>query len=114
MSKLTRRGVMVLGGALSLAGTAQAQPADVERWGLYEIALDGPKTGKPFTEVSLSAEFRNGAQTVRVPGFYDGDGVYRIRFSPETEGAWQWRTISNAKALDGPTGGFNERPARND
>ncbi len=101
MSKLTRRGVMVLGGALSLAGGAKAQNTDIERWGLYEITLDGPKTGNPFVDVSLSAEFRNGASTVRVPGFYDGDGIYRIRFSPETEGAWQWRTTSKAKTLEG-------------
>ena len=111
MSKLTRRGVMVLGGALSLAGAAQAQTADVERWGLYEIVLDGPKTGNPFVDVTLAAEFRNGTQTVTVPGFYDGDGVYKIRFSPEVEGAWQWRTISNAKALAVRTGTFTARPA---
>jgi len=102
---------MVLGGALSLAGTAKAQTADIERWGLYEITLDGPKTGNPFTDITLSADFASGGQTVRVPGFYDGGGVYKIRFSPETEGQWQWRTTSNAKALDGRAGRFIVRPA---
>ena len=75
MSKLTRRGVMVLGGALSLAGAARAQATDIERWGLYEITLDGPKPGNPFVDVTLAAEFRNDTQTVTVPGFYDGDGI---------------------------------------
>jgi len=111
MSGVTRRGVMVLGGALSLAGAAKAQTADVERWSLYEITLDGPKTGNPFTDVTLSADFASGGQNVRVLGFYDGDGVYKIRFSPETEGQWQWRTTSNTKALDGRAGRFIVRPA---
>ncbi|HTM80594.1 DUF5060 domain-containing protein [Asticcacaulis sp.] len=111
MSKLTRRGVMALGGALSLAGVAKAETASIERWGLYEITLDGPKTGNPFADVTLAAEFRNGAQTLRVPGFYDEDGIYKIRFSPETEGAWQWRTTSNTRALNDRTGTFTARPA---
>jgi len=111
MSKLTRRGVMILGGALSLVGPAHAQSASIERWGLYEITLDGPKDGNPFVDVTLSADFTNGSQTVRVPGFYDGEGVYRLRFSPETAGDWQWRTTSNAQPLNGHTGAFTAHPA---
>ncbi|MFT4076630.1 MAG: DUF5605 domain-containing protein [Asticcacaulis sp.] len=115
MAKLTRRGVMMLAGTLSVVGVAKAQngrPAtDTERWGLYEIALDGPAQGNPFVDVSLSAVFSHDGQTVHVPGFYDGDGVYRLRFSPESEGVWQWRTMSNAEALTGHEGVFTARPA---
>src|SRR5690348_14468418 len=52
----------------------------VEQWGVYEIALNGPTNGNPFLEVRFSAAFSNGSKTVEMPGFYDGDGSYRVRF----------------------------------
>ena len=112
MSGLTRRAAIALGASLPLAAMAKTPPLlPAECWGLYEIMLEGPKSGNPFVDISLSATFTSGAQTVTVPGFYDGDGVYRIRFSPETQGTWQWATTSNAPALKGHIGGFTALPA---
>lgn len=84
-----------------------AAPASAGRWAVFEIELVGPSHGNPFTDVELSAQFWQGDRIVRVPGFYDGDGVYRIRFMPDTEGRWQFRTASNARSLDGLTGAFD-------
>ncbi|HWB87537.1 MAG TPA: DUF5060 domain-containing protein [Bryobacteraceae bacterium] len=92
---------------LLLAGTlAGAQESHVERWGIYEVKLDGPKTGNPFLDVKLSASFQYEHRAVQVDGFYDGDGVYRIRFMPDELGQWTYRTSSNVAALDGKTGSF--------
>ncbi|MDZ7723253.1 MAG: DUF5060 domain-containing protein [candidate division KSB1 bacterium] len=76
----------------------------VERWGLYEITLQGPRSGNPFTDVQLSADFRNAESIVTVHGFYDGDGVYKIRFMPEKTGTWSWHISSTVEPLDGKTG----------
>ena len=43
-------------------------------------------------------------------GFYDGDATYRVRFMPDTEGAWTYVTRSNLSALDGVTGEFRCTP----
>ncbi|MDC7684176.1 DUF5060 domain-containing protein [Asticcacaulis sp. BYS171W] len=103
----SRRTVMVSAAAsLALSNAAFAAPASVERWGVYEIALKGPQTGNPFDEVTLSAVFVSGARRVVVPGFYDGEGVYRVRFSPPETGGWSWATQSNIRALSGQTGRF--------
>ena len=59
---------------LVAAGSA-APPRSVERWGVCEIALDGPREGNPFVDVMLAATFESAGKRVRVPGFYDGDGV---------------------------------------
>lgn len=48
-----------------------------------------------------------GDRSVLVLGFYDGDGVYRIRFMPEHQGKWTFRTSSNAPALHGLEGNWN-------
>ena len=36
--------------------------------------------------IRLNAKFTNGSKTVTVPGFYDGNGIYKIRFSPDELG----------------------------
>ena len=56
------------------------------RWGIYEVALDGPKEGNPFTEQRVTGTFHSINETVSCDGFYDGDGIYRIRFMPSFEG----------------------------
>ena len=39
-------------------------------------------------------------------GFYDGDGVYRVRFMPPVAGEWSYETRSNARKLNGTAGYF--------
>lgn len=91
---------------------AASAPREVERWDVFELELRGPAEGNPFTDVELSAVFTDGFRTVEASGFYDGDGVYRVRFMPEAEGRWTWRTSANRPELAGKTGEFSVTPAR--
>ncbi|HEX6963327.1 MAG TPA: DUF5060 domain-containing protein, partial [Lacipirellula sp.] len=75
-----------------------------EQWGRAEIVLQGPATGNPFADVELAATFENGDRKLKAAGFYDGDGVYRIRFMPDATGRWTYRTQSNTDELDGKNG----------
>jgi Domain of unknown function (DUF5060)/Protein of unknown function (DUF4038)/Domain of unknown function (DUF5605) len=92
--------------ALSSIVRAEVDKSPVERWGVYEVSEKGPDAGNPFTEVEFSAKFEQGGRAVSVPGFYDGEGVYRVRFMPETAGEWRYTTRSNRPELDGKTGRF--------
>ncbi len=78
----------------------------IERWGLYEVWLTGAEDGNPFLDVRLSAQFRHKHRVVEAEGFYDGDGRYCVRFSPDALGAWSYVTRSDCSALDGKTGAF--------
>jgi hypothetical protein len=78
----------------------------VERWGVFELSLDCPNTGSPFTDIELTARFQHGFQTAEAEGFYDGNGTYRIRYMPEEEGVWTYTTSSNYLDLDGIAGAF--------
>jgi len=80
--------------------------AGVERWGVFELEFVGPGGGNPFIEVELSATFSQANRAVEVAGFYDGEGRYRVRFMPDAEGVWRYRTRSNRSELDGKTGEF--------
>jgi len=81
------------------------------RWGVLEIALVGPSEGNPFVDVELTAQLRCGERTWTVGGFYDGDGVYRLRALAEEEGVWQFVTSSTEPSLDGVRGEVVVGPA---
>lgn len=77
-----------------------------EQWGIFELELRGSAEGNPFLDVELSAQFSHKHRTIEVDGFYDGKGVYRIRFMPDTQGSWQYRTRSSREELSGKEGAF--------
>ncbi|MDE2501240.1 MAG: DUF5060 domain-containing protein, partial [Alphaproteobacteria bacterium] len=105
---VTRRAACGLGlAALATpAGFARGTASPAEQWGMFEVSLKGPASGNPFVDVHLSATFQQGTEGVEADGFYDGDGVYRIRFMPGLRGEWRYRTKSNVAELDGKTGVF--------
>lgn len=90
-----------------LIGSAALHTCDsAEKWSVFEIKIDGPSQGNPFVDVELGAQFTSGVKSVTVRGFYDGAGVYRIRFMPHEEGEWIYRTTSNCRTLSGIEGRF--------
>ena len=66
----------------------QEYPTEVKKWDVFEVALAGPSEGNPFLDQSLKGIFTNKNESVVVNGFYDGEGVYRIRFMPSYEGRY--------------------------
>lgn len=100
----------IAGGFATQAASAQPTGADtgkiVEQWGIFATEAKGLSSGNPFVDVSFSARFTFGHRTVEVPGFYDGNGTYRVRFSPDTVGHWTYETVSSAKEITGLTGSF--------
>ena len=59
----------------------------------------------------LALDHRNGGRTIIVQGFFDGDNLYRLRFSPPKEGRWHYTTASSHAAMHGRTGKFLVIPA---
>jgi hypothetical protein len=98
MTKLTRWCL-----AAVLACPAASAATSIERYHSHDFAFQAAASGNPF-DVELAGEFSGpeGAH-LRVPGFYDGDGRWIIRFAPNREGEWQLRTVSSLAALDGKT-----------
>lgn len=92
--------LLLLVASLTLAAHA------AERWGMFEITLAGPPGGNPYLESHWSATFTQGERRITVPGFWDGGGTYRVRFSPPTTGEWRYETRSAAPELSGKTGAF--------
>ncbi|SEB76372.1 Protein of unknown function [Terriglobus roseus] len=78
----------------------------VALWDCFEVSLPGPADGNPFLEVTFAAKFSQGSRVLSVPGFYDGDGRYMVRFMPDAVGDWTYVTESNVPTLAGHKGGL--------
>lgn len=78
----------------------------IERWSMLELVFQGPMTGNPFMDITLKGEFSCNGITLQQEGFYDGQGIYRIRMMPHTLGTWTYRIHSNCEQMDGISGQF--------
>jgi len=94
-----------------LGGAAFA--VDVEQHKPHDFSFPAQAAGNPF-DTELIGEFRGPDNLVlRIPGYYDGDGRYRIRFSAPIPGVWKMRTQSSVAALNGKTESINAATNRN-
>ena len=67
-----------------------------EQSGILKLALSSPASGNPFTEVQFSVCFRQGDRVFApAEGFYDSNGIQRVRFMPDAVGERSYVTRSN-------------------
>lgn len=83
----------------------------VERWGIFEVSISGPDGGNPFVDYIVSGHFSNEHESVEVSGFYDGNGIYKIRFMPSYEGIYSYETSGNFDGAE-TKGEFTVLPAK--
>jgi hypothetical protein len=112
------------------------------QWRPVTLTFDGPETGEdatpnPFTDYRLDVTFKNGSQSLTVPGFFAADGnaaessatagnKWRVHFLPDRSGTWTYSASfrsgpnvavdANPQAgapasFNGATGRFTIRPA---
>lgn len=76
----------------------------VEKWDVFEVTLQGTSDGNPFTERTITGHFSGKKENVTVDGFYDGNGIYKVRFMPSFEGEYTFTIDGNFG--EGASGGF--------
>lgn len=114
-----RAGLLCLVATATLSGQAVEPCGTVAVYDPCEIEVELPAASlpehpKPFASVELRAEFRSpkGGRTKVIPAFWDGGPRFVLRFSPDFEGRWDFRLISNIQSLDRHTGSFEAVEAR--
>ena len=101
-----------LGAAMT---SAAAGRATVPRWQPEDFAFkSGEQASNPFLVAFTAKVMGPDGRSFELPGFFDGDGTWKIRVSPTVEGEWSLVTKSDLKELDGKKAGFtcvkNEGP----
>ncbi|MBU2532170.1 MAG: DUF5060 domain-containing protein [Alphaproteobacteria bacterium] len=79
----------------------------VAKWDVFEHAFKVEVSGNPYLDTEFWLIFSQNNRKIRVPGFYDGDGVFKVRFSPDNEGDWAMVTESGTAALNGQEASFS-------
>lgn len=102
---LLLHGVLILLSCVRVACPGPNLPV-VEQWGMFELTLPGPADGNPFIDVRISARFYTHGRSFQVDGFYDSDGLYKVRFMPDQQGQWEYLTSSSVPMLDAVQGRF--------
>lgn len=62
----------------------------VEKWSVFEFEVEGKKDKNPFTDYFIKGVFKSKNETHTIEGFYDGNGMYKVRFMPSFEGVYQF------------------------
>ena len=58
---------------------------------MFELKFSGPKPEGSWAETDITAMFQCGADKKTAKGFYDGDGIYKVRFMPQQTGIYCWK-----------------------
>ena len=104
--KKFRLQLLIVNCLLLFFSSSFGQKIEINQYGIFELKLTGKYTGNAFTDVILSAKFQHKNRVIMRDGFYDGDGVFKIRFMPDSTGEWSYRTQSNIQDLNGKEGRF--------
>ena len=82
--------------------TTQAQiKYSCEKWEVFDIVIEQKlKITNPFEVDLLGILIHENGRNTQVPGFYDGNNRWVIRFCPDIEGKWSLVTSSSEKKLD--------------
>ncbi len=73
-----------------------------ETWIANEMTFIASKTvDDPANTQLFDVEFTNGHKTIKMPGFWDGGNVWRVRFALTDEGTWTYKTIFSDKTDSG-------------
>ena len=93
--------------------SSPAEAPEVSRYHIVDLVLappDAPAAGNPF-DVPFAATFWGPeGQAFTIPGYYDAEAGYVVRFSPTVEGAWRYAVSSAAGFLDGVGGAVRCTP----
>lgn len=67
---------------------------------MFEMALQGKAPIGSEALADVEAVFTDGETTQKVKGFYDGNGVYKVRFLPRKAGTYTWK-VSGVVSAEG-------------
>jgi hypothetical protein len=112
---MTRRGFLGSTTLSALSQTASAQQRMAVQRRPAEWSFSSGRAYKdPFNEIELDVIFRAGnGSEYRVPAFWAGDQVWRVRFAAPAPGRYAWRTSCNDTAnrdLHGIEGNLDVTP----
>jgi hypothetical protein len=106
-ARLVRGHTLALLVSLAVPAAGAADGVRVPRWQPHDFEFAGPEqAAHPFAVAFSATATGPGGAKLTLPGFYDGDGKWKVRVAPPAEGAWSLVTHSTEPGLDGRPAAF--------
>ena len=82
------------------------------QWEVVDIRFQVASVSDRPVDIDFAAKFSHvSGRSIRVPGFYNGDNEYVIRFTPPAEGEWKYKTTTSVPELNDRSGQVSVQPA---
>ena len=100
MEKIILFTCLLLGNLMVI--NAQSAQSDIEIWDLYETEISNSKNyNNPYMDVELKVEIISPDKKVLFHyGFYDGNNIWKIRFSPDKTGNWKYKAYFSDDSVE--------------
>ncbi|MFQ5931187.1 MAG: DUF4038 domain-containing protein [Nitrospiraceae bacterium] len=104
-------GFILLAGLVFGTAVANAAERSVDRFGVFEAEFNASgRYDNPYRDLDADAEVkRPDGSTWRIPLFWDGSDIWKLRVSPDISGKWSFLVSSKDRGLNGRTGSFECR-----
>jgi hypothetical protein len=90
----------------------EAHAANHETWDVIDLSFRGsPGRSNPFTVDFGAVITHESGMKMKVPGFYNGNNSWIVRFSPPEPGRWTYTTWSEVRALNSQKGELKVAPS---
>ncbi len=86
------------------------QMKEIQRWDCLELSFEGKVFDNPYLEGTIHGTFTSTQESKTVEGFYDGEGIYKLRFMPSFVGEYTYEVEGNFSE-DRYVGSFLVTPA---
>ncbi len=90
--------------AFSLTAFSQSKQHG-QQWKVFETSFVSKKDySNSFMDVQVDVLFGKDGKEWKIPAFWDGDNIWKVRFAPPEKGSYSYRVISSDKSnnsLDG-------------
>lgn len=84
------------------------QTLNAETWVANEIAFESEESyASPFNDVDVELHLWGNGRLYKIPAFWDGGNIWKVRFACPSEGDWYFRTVctdAENTSLDSRTG----------
>lgn len=101
----------LLVGIWSFALASLAAGDVVQKWQVIDLSFTTEHVpASPFEEEFGAVFTHAGGASMRIPGFYNGDNEWVLRFCPPEEGEWNYTTYSSLPDLAGEKGKVKALP----
>ncbi|MGB7347758.1 MAG: DUF5060 domain-containing protein [Pirellulaceae bacterium] len=92
-------------GATQTVVHREDQIVDAQQWNVIDIRFRAQTIPDNPTDVDFAAALKHeSGKSLTVPGFFNGNDEYIVRFTPPVSGIWEYQTKSSLVELDGKVG----------